>query len=57
MLNDRTICKPLNPRELDFYQNIPQDIQMFVPQYKGKFHVKISHCALLWRQPALLDLV
>ncbi|KAJ9588233.1 hypothetical protein L9F63_018397, partial [Diploptera punctata] len=35
MLNERTICKPLNPRELDFYQNIPQDIQMFVPQYKG----------------------
>lgn len=35
MLNDRTICKPLNPRELDFYQNIPQEIQTFVPQYKG----------------------
>ncbi|PSN32402.1 hypothetical protein C0J52_17848 [Blattella germanica] len=35
MLNERTICKPLNPRELDFYQNIPQDIEMFVPQYKG----------------------
>ncbi|GFG35244.1 hypothetical protein Cfor_08585 [Coptotermes formosanus] len=35
MLNERTICKPLNPRELDFYQNIPQDIQTFVPQYKG----------------------
>jgi len=42
MLNERTICKPLNSRELDFYQNIPQDIQMFVPQYKGRLFVKIS---------------
>ncbi|XP_049777253.1 inositol hexakisphosphate kinase 2-like isoform X1 [Schistocerca cancellata] len=35
LLNQSTICKPLNPRELDFYQNIPHDIQMFVPKYKG----------------------
>ncbi|KAI4472262.1 hypothetical protein M0802_017001 [Mischocyttarus mexicanus] len=36
LLNKNTICKPLNCRELDFYQNIPQDIQMFVPKFKGK---------------------
>ncbi|XP_023289343.1 inositol hexakisphosphate kinase 3 [Orussus abietinus] len=35
LLNQNTICKPLNCRELDFYQNIPQDIQMFVPKFKG----------------------
>lgn len=36
-LNPNTICKPLNYRELDFYQNIQdQDIKMFVPKYKGK---------------------
>ncbi|XP_015436236.1 PREDICTED: inositol hexakisphosphate kinase 1 isoform X2 [Dufourea novaeangliae] len=35
LLNQNTICKPLNCRELDFYQNIPQDIQIFVPKFKG----------------------
>lgn len=36
VLNPNTICKPLNYRELDFYQNIQdQDIKMFVPKYKG----------------------
>lgn len=38
LLDQDTICKPLNPRELDFYQNIPQDIQNFVPKYKGIYH-------------------
>lgn len=36
LLNQSTVIKPLNIRELDFYQNIPSDIQMFVPKYKGK---------------------
>ncbi|KAJ6647286.1 Inositol hexakisphosphate kinase 2 [Pseudolycoriella hygida] len=35
LLNQSTVIKPLNIRELDFYQNIPSDIQMFVPKYKG----------------------
>ncbi|CAG9760626.1 unnamed protein product [Ceutorhynchus assimilis] len=36
VLNPSTICKPLNFRELDFYQNIQdQEIKMFVPKYKG----------------------
>ncbi|CAL7944107.1 unnamed protein product [Xylocopa violacea] len=35
LLNQNTICKPLNCKELDFYQNIPQDIQIFVPKFKG----------------------
>nr|CAD7412989.1 unnamed protein product [Timema poppensis] len=35
LLNRSTICKPLNVRELDFYQNIPRDIQNFVPMFKG----------------------
>lgn len=36
LLNQSTVIKPLNIRELDFYQNIPSDIQQFVPKYKGK---------------------
>ncbi|XP_030566341.1 uncharacterized protein LOC115766516 isoform X2 [Drosophila novamexicana] len=35
LLNQSTVIKPLNLRELDFYQNIPQDVQKFVPKYKG----------------------
>ncbi|CAG9815640.1 unnamed protein product [Phaedon cochleariae] len=36
VLNSTTIVKPLNYRELDFYQNIQeQDIKNFVPTYKG----------------------
>ncbi|XP_039753020.1 inositol hexakisphosphate kinase 2 isoform X2 [Pararge aegeria] len=35
VLNDSTVIKPLNIRELHFYQNIPEDIQDFVPRYKG----------------------
>lgn len=36
LLNEKTVIKPLNIRELEFYQNIPSDIQHFVPKYKGK---------------------
>lgn len=37
LLNDKTVIKPLNIRELEFYQNIPgNDIQDFVPKYKGE---------------------
>jgi inositol-hexakisphosphate kinase len=38
LLNDKTVIKPLNIRELEFYQNIPgNDIQHFVPKYKGSY--------------------
>lgn len=40
LLNDKTVIKPLNIRELEFYQNIPgDDIQQFVPKYKGQCQV------------------
>lgn len=39
LLNQTTVIKPLNVRELDFYQNIPSDIQMFIPKYKGNFNI------------------
>lgn len=42
LLNDKTVIKPLNIRELEFYQNIPgNDIQFFVPKYKGNYHISI----------------
>nr|CAD7574171.1 unnamed protein product [Timema californicum] len=46
LLNQSTICKPLNVRELDFYQNIPRDIQNFVPMFKGKSHCSTDTAAL-----------
>lgn len=46
LLNQSTVIKPLNLRELDFYQNIPQDIQKFVPKYKGEFAFLYSYSFL-----------
>lgn len=42
LLNDMTVIKPLNIRELEFYQNIPGQtaIQYFVPKYKGELKRK-----------------
>ncbi|XP_051155966.1 inositol hexakisphosphate kinase 1 isoform X1 [Leptopilina boulardi] len=42
LLNQNTICKPLNCRELDFYRNIPQEIQTFVPKFKGVMQASSS---------------
>nr|XP_027197870.1 inositol hexakisphosphate kinase 2-like isoform X1 [Dermatophagoides pteronyssinus] len=41
LLNQYTLCKPLIPKELDFYLNIPRQLFDFVPRYKGV--VKICH--------------
>lgn len=49
LLNDKTVIKPLNIRELEFYQNIPgNDIQQFVPNYKGEsaMMTMMSHCEI-----------
>ncbi|KAG8222261.1 hypothetical protein J437_LFUL001459 [Ladona fulva] len=42
LLNDGTICKPLNARELNFYQHIPDEIQKYVPKFKGVMQVTSS---------------
>lgn len=33
---EQTICKPLIPREHQFYKNLPLEMRKFTPQYKGK---------------------
>ncbi|KAF4526592.1 hypothetical protein B566_EDAN006407 [Ephemera danica] len=33
--DESTICKPLNPRELNFYKNTPAEIERFIPKFKG----------------------
>eukprot|EP00096_Caligus_rogercresseyi_P004298 TRINITY_DN1850_c0_g1_i2.p1 TRINITY_DN1850_c0_g1~~TRINITY_DN1850_c0_g1_i2.p1 ORF type:complete len:359 (-),score=119.27 TRINITY_DN1850_c0_g1_i2:206-1282(-) len=34
-LDDFTLCKPLNLKELQFYQNLPDSLTPFTPSYKG----------------------
>lgn len=33
---EQTICKPLIPREHQFYKSLPPEMRKFTPQYKGK---------------------
>ena len=35
ILNERFVCKPLNLREVSFYQNLPADLSAFGPTYHG----------------------
>ena len=35
ILNERYVCKPLNIRELSFYQNLPAELSLLVPTYHG----------------------
>ncbi len=34
---EQTICKPLIPREHQFYKSLPPEMRKFTPQYKGKW--------------------
>uniref|UniRef100_A0A2I3N0H1 Kinase n=1 Tax=Papio anubis TaxID=9555 RepID=A0A2I3N0H1_PAPAN len=33
--NETTLCKPLVPREHQFYETLPAEMRKFTPQYKG----------------------
>jgi hypothetical protein len=35
-LDDKTVCKPLNETERRFYEQVPRELQQFVPRYEGK---------------------
>ena len=39
-LDDRTICKPLLPKEHHFYKILPHKLKKFTPQYKG-IHLRV----------------
>ncbi|MBN3316004.1 IP6K2 kinase, partial [Atractosteus spatula] len=34
--SEQTICKPLIPREHQFYKSLPAELRRFTPQYKGR---------------------
>ena len=35
ILNERYVCKPLNTREVSFYQKLPKELIGLVPAYHG----------------------
>ena len=35
ILNERYVCKPLNIREANFYQKLPEELVGLVPAYHG----------------------
>lgn len=39
-LDKSTLCKPLIPRELLFYLNVPEELTKFVPSYKGVVQIR-----------------
>lgn len=39
-LDKSTLCKPLIPRELLFYLNVPKELTKFVPAYKGVVQIR-----------------
>ncbi|XP_076870698.1 inositol hexakisphosphate kinase 2b [Brachyhypopomus gauderio] len=39
---DQTICKPLIPREHQFYKSLPPEIRRFTPQYRGVVSVSFE---------------
>lgn len=34
--NETTLCKPLVPREHQFYETLPAEMRKFTPRYKGE---------------------
>ncbi|KAK7871697.1 hypothetical protein R5R35_009054 [Gryllus longicercus] len=40
-LDEATVCKPLVPRELKFYQTLPEPVQKFVPKFYGVIQVQV----------------
>ena len=40
LLNDNYVCKPLNDREVKFYQNTPKNLLQHVPKYLGTVQIQ-----------------
>merc|ERR1711915_680672 len=43
MGDERYVCKPLNRRELRFYQEIPKQLRSHVPQFMGTLDIQDNH--------------
>ena len=43
ILNGNYVCKPLNPRELQFYRKLSAHIHDFVPKFHGTLSLEDNH--------------
>jgi len=43
IFDERYVCKPLNRRELRFYQEIPKQLRSLVPQFIGTLDIQDNH--------------
>lgn len=55
--NETTLCKPLVPREHQFYETLPAEMRKFTPQYKGEPPAaggvaRLVRCKGLWQWKA-----
>jgi inositol-hexakisphosphate kinase len=41
-LDESTLCKTLIPRELAFYESLPDELKPFVPEFRGMIEVEFS---------------
>ena len=48
--NETTLCKPLVPREHQFYETLPAEMRKFTPQYKGEPPAALG-VASAWQEP------
>lgn len=42
-LDEATVCKSLTPREMQFYQTLPQAVRKFTPGFHGVIRVRIMY--------------
>lgn len=43
--DDKTVCKPLNVREYNFYLNVPHNLKQFTAEFRGKNLIHV-YCSL-----------
>lgn len=44
--DDKTVCKPLNVRENNFYLNVPHNLKQFTAEFRGK---NLVYCKFNYR--------
>uniref|UniRef100_A0A8C9BCP8 Kinase n=1 Tax=Phocoena sinus TaxID=42100 RepID=A0A8C9BCP8_PHOSS len=49
--NETTLCKPLVPREHQFYETLPAEMRKFTPQYKAPHTLSFQVLSPMRRHP------
>lgn len=58
--DDKTVCKPLNVREYNFYLNVPHNLKQFTAEFRGTIEVEIhedsdGYVTILGHRPTSTD--